>query len=1291
MIDIKSIVWIAVLILLIPTAIAPIWYGSGDNTGLVGHWKCEGNFLDSSGQGNNGTQSGGVKIERGAKGTACGFDGSNDVLTLPATGTHLVKGNMGFASTDSFTLSLWYKGTDGELNGDMGKGLIGWNSNSVYASFSLRNGSVEFVHYNTTAWDHNIKSTTKVNNSIWHHIAYVNKISGTGDLYIDGIKEVDNLSSLISQSGTRYFQPYHIGASWTNVYTNGSIDEIRIYNRSLSASEILSLYNTSKSYHLEFKSYPTISGNNESPAPTLTDETGLVGYWKFDSGDGSNSTKAIDSSSSGNNGTIQGATFANEGRFKEAYQFDGRRNYINAGNSSSLNAPNELSAQAWVKLNVLPSNAIANWSSVLGKWGAYELTFNKSGVLRFGDIDDWVDVNTGWQINKWYHIAGTMKNNDVINLYINGILANTSSMRLLNVSNNKFYLGSKGSASPANITKANVSCTNPSEPSCPADDTSNAMNGITEDKVYIDYRAASGGSKVYYHIFDLNQSYFVNRVDVVGYSTGYWCEDGLLGGSYCHNDNDFVLSGSSDCSTYTSLGTAAEACSRLDDGCFFIFSQMWIRCLNVTVTSSCGGCVNNDYVDYYKIGNNDYFNGTIDEVRIYNRSLSASEVKDLYLSKGLVGKWSFDANSRNTTDTYDSSGYYNHGKILGAVLTNEGRFKEGYKFDGSNDYIDIGNDLSLKNMTDGVTVSAWAKYNAYGGGGQAYSVIAVKGNPWTFLMENPSNKIRFRISAGGVDTAAADSASHELNRWYHFVGTFNGTHIKIYKDGVEVGNTLQTGSLAATDTTAKIGTFTGTSYNFNGTIDEVRIYNRALAPSEIAALYNGTKTFHLTFSSMPTEGMSNETPAPTINDETGLVGYWNLDDYANGNTTDSSGYRNNGSVIGGNFSSGRWGSNGYLFNGSTGYIDTMTYNGLNLTSEGSFSAWVKPINIPADSITHGIGRVEFSDGSYISFFKYFNNVLYIYDTADDDNAQCSSTGLTADKWHQYVGTWKNGTALSVYLDGSLVCAGSVYNLKPRSTARIKIGMGYGNALWNGSIDEVRVYNRSLSAAEIQELYLSKGLVGKWTFDANSRNSTSTFDSSGYYNHGIISGATLTNEGRFKEGYKFDGTNDEITRTNPFGLSGARSVCSWFKLNEIKETYVMDDEVSGGQNETRIEITLNREVNGCFVNTTGGAFCDSPGTQLQTNVWYFFCTSFDTASNTLLTYLNGAQDTSGSGAAVGGTSLTGFKIGGKVSNIAYFNGTIDEVKVYNRALTSSEIGALYNGTKSEHLTWYGVPG
>ncbi len=186
----------------------------------------------------------------------------------------------------------------------------------------------------------------------------------------------------------------------------------------------------------------------------------------------------------------------------------------------------------------------------------------------------------------------------------------------------------------------------------------------------------------------------------------------------------------------------------------------------------------------------------------------------------------------------DTSGFGNNGTITGAVYVDGiSQLKKALSFDGVDDNVDCGNNPSLENMGSAVTVEAWARYNAYGGGGQPYSVIAVKGSPWTFLLENPNQKIRFRVTAGGIDASAQDSVIHELNRWYHFVGTYDGTNIRIYKDGVLVGITPRTGALAVTNITTKIGTYQGTNYNFNGFIDDVRIYSSALSQAQIQQHY----------------------------------------------------------------------------------------------------------------------------------------------------------------------------------------------------------------------------------------------------------------------------------------------------------------------------------------------------------------------------------------------------------------------------------------------------------------------
>lgn len=251
-----------------------------------------------------------------------------------------------------------------------------------------------------------------------------------------------------------------------------------------------------------------------------------------------------------------------------------------------------------------------------------------------------------------------------------------------------------------------------------------------------------------------------------------------------------------------------------------------------------------------------WYNGLIDQVRIYNYVRTPAQIAWDYNRGAPVAHWRLDDCHGSTA--HDASVNNNHGTIniassgsqnsLGSCDSGsstdawyngrEGKFNSSLNFDGTDDYIDLGNNDSIRNFTNQISVSAWAKYKAYGGGGQSYSVIAVKGSPWTFLLENYNQKIRFRITAGGADKNASDSEVHELNRWYHFVGTYDGANIKIYKDGKLVGTTPATGNLGVNDVSAKIGTFQGTNYNFNGQIDDVRIYNYALTQEQIILLYN---------------------------------------------------------------------------------------------------------------------------------------------------------------------------------------------------------------------------------------------------------------------------------------------------------------------------------------------------------------------------------------------------------------------------------------------------------------------
>ncbi len=190
-----------------------------------------------------------------------------------------------------------------------------------------------------------------------------------------------------------------------------------------------------------------------------------------------------------------------------------------------------------------------------------------------------------------------------------------------------------------------------------------------------------------------------------------------------------------------------------------------------------------------------------------------------------------DISGNNNTGTLTNGPTYNS--------SNQGTIA----FDGTNDYVDCGNGLTLSSIgnSTNITAAGWAYFTAYGGGGQAYSVITVKGAPWTWLLENPSNTLRFRITAGGSDVNVADTTTHALNTWYYVVGTYDGSNMKIYVNGVLKNTKAQAGALGTNSFSAKIGTYEGTNYNLTGRIGIVQIYNRALSADEVSQNFNALR------------------------------------------------------------------------------------------------------------------------------------------------------------------------------------------------------------------------------------------------------------------------------------------------------------------------------------------------------------------------------------------------------------------------------------------------------------------
>ena len=216
-----------------------------------------------------------------------------------------------------------------------------------------------------------------------------------------------------------------------------------------------------------------------------------------------------------------------------------------------------------------------------------------------------------------------------------------------------------------------------------------------------------------------------------------------------------------------------------------------------------------------------------------------------FSQRGLVGHWRFNEGTGSTA--YDSSPFGNNGTIHGASWV-RGKFGYALKFDGSDDYVDCGNDESL-NISDEITIEAWVKTSYDFSSEPGFIVNKYDRNTptgWALFFQT-DNKVWMMNyeSPGNYKDAISDSTKNDGN-WHHLVGIIlsDGTPI-LYVDGVEQTGSESSGSVTQLNSgsgSVKIGVQSNPlERHFNGTIDEVRIYNRPLSPEEIKIHYAFTK------------------------------------------------------------------------------------------------------------------------------------------------------------------------------------------------------------------------------------------------------------------------------------------------------------------------------------------------------------------------------------------------------------------------------------------------------------------
>jgi len=527
------------------------------------------------------------------------------------------------------------------------------------------------------------------------------------------------------------------------------------------------------------------------------------------------------------------------------------------------------------------------------------------------------------------------------------------------------------------------------------------------------------------------------------------------------------------------------------------------------------------------------------------------------LNEGLVGHWKFDEGFGSIA--YDSAGT-NDGTLVGDANWVAGKVGSyAVALDGDDDYVEIPDSPELKfSGEQPFSVSLWFKRAVDLSSGETLLVKGFVGDPentnYSLHIGGVDSKIQWGWEHGsGNNDVISSGISALANQWYNVVGIWDGTRQSIYVDGAEKNSKVPEGKPdAGGNRPVVIGkALAGTSpaaYDFNGSIDDVRIYNRALSPEEIATLYWMVQDYsefarRLTVSAMTEkirandiiysavekelevidtldymlssgelEGLSRRDVrraareiSAAINSEKRVnqkldgtiaklknalitldwqppqpVSHWKFDEGAGGTAYDSAG-TNDGTLVG----DANWAA-GYIdgalsFDGDGDYVEIPDSPELKFSGEQPFSVslWFKR---SFDSVDGGfllskgfIGDPENTNYA-INLSDTRSEIIWAWEYGSGINVGLySGIWAEAGRWYNVVGVW-DGTHQVIYVNGSLaratIPAGqpSLGSNRPVVIGKALAGTSPAVYDFNGSIDDVRIYNMALSDIEVQLLY-----------------------------------------------------------------------------------------------------------------------------------------------------------------------------------------------------------------------------
>jgi hypothetical protein len=448
----------------------------------------------------------------------------------------------------------------------------------------------------------------------------------------------------------------------------------------------------------------------------------------------------------------------------------------------------------------------------------------------------------------------------------------------------------------------------------------------------------------------------------------------------------------------------------------------------------------------------DYFVATAQYVRISVVGVPSGATASFYDfkvfgdtgDKVTMAQLPFDETSGTTA--IDATGNGWHGTLVGGASQVAGQTGNAVDLSGTNQYVALPS--GVVSNYDAITVAAWVNLDSASNWMRIFDFGSGTGTNMFLTPKNGANgKIRFAIKNNGSAEQIIDGqATLPTGGWHHVAVTLNGSTGTLYVDGVQVGSntamTLKPSNLGST-TQNWIGRsqYAADPY-LDGRVDDFRIYNRALTASEVTHVING-------HTALPTAELPfDETTGTTATDLSGNGWTGTL----NGGASWVTG--NNGNAV------DLSGTNQYvaLPTGVVSGADAITV-----------AAWVN-----LDTVSNWTRIFDFGSGtSKYMFLSPQNgangNIRFEIKNGSAVRTVEGTAALPTGGWH-HVAVTLDGTTGTLYVDGQQVGSNAV-NIRPSqlgATTQNWIGRSQFSAdpYLDGRVDDFRIYNRSLSAAEV---------------------------------------------------------------------------------------------------------------------------------------------------------------------------------------------------------------------------------